>query len=190
MYVQNQPRLSDGIPHGRNAFTLIELMLCLVILAILWSILFTDRPAQTHQEIEKGIQNWKPSDHPIVQPNAEWIHPDMDIVGNWSVRRRLDSSALAIEKLDSGEYRVKFKTSGCLGGYDSERIGECRDGVLSLDKPLAEYFPGTYQKLYAVRVDESDCLLPAAFVPQFQAAVSTDPSRLNWYVYRRADESR
>jgi hypothetical protein len=47
---------------------------------------------------------------------------------------------------------VNLQTSGCVGGWTLRRTGRYSDGVLELDRPVLEYCPVTYQKLYAIRV--------------------------------------
>ncbi len=50
-----------------------------------------------------------------------------------------------------GDYHIEFATQGCLFGYPLHRSGEYANGVLTLNRPVKEYFALTYQKLYAVR---------------------------------------
>jgi hypothetical protein len=117
----------------------------------------------------------------------------MDLAGTWSLRRHYDGSSLNIQTNPSGNYGVEFSTGSCQGGCKLERHGEFRDGVLTLDQPVAEYSHAVYQKLYAIRIADTDYIVPSPFVPAVAAALSSDggaivdEARFNRSVYRRAN---
>ncbi len=51
------------------------------------------------------------------------------------------------------------------------RTGHYSGGALVLNRPVEEYFPLTYQRLYAVRVGSTEYLVPDVVVARFQNAM-------------------
>lgn len=162
------------------------LVLIAIILILLALVLDPGSSAATRRQIEDRIAKWQPTDGDDEEPKPGRIVPEMDIVGNWEIRLRRTGSGIGIQKGESGRYRINFMTAGCLGSYKAERSAEFRDGILILDKPVAEYLSGVYQKLYAVRHQGTDYLLPEAFVSRFEAALSTDGSIVDAWEFKRA----
>ena len=193
MHTRPHFSLPASIRRWFERLTLVDVLVLIATVAMLLALLLPDSSTAARGQIEERILGWQPSDEDKTEPSSEFVFSDMDIVGNWSVRRHFNSRSLRIKKLPSGKYEVMFSTGGCLGHFETERNGEFQSGTLSLHKPVAEYMPAVYQKLYAVRVGDADYLLPAAFVSRFQAAFSSDvavvdKSKIDLWVYRRSDE--
>ncbi|HEY3244901.1 MAG TPA: hypothetical protein VGM03_16290 [Phycisphaerae bacterium] len=85
----------------------------------------------------------------------------IDIEGDWIRRTRLDSARMRVKHRSSNHYDVEFATSGCLSRWQLKRTGSYRDGVLTLNRPVQEYCPITFNTLYAIRADGKELLVPA-----------------------------
>jgi hypothetical protein len=143
------------------------------------------------QEVEDELKKWKPTKENDQTPK-ETIHSrKTDIVGRWKVWRFLDYSTLVIKRLGEDIYEVAFSTGGCLKRWKLKRQGCYVDGVLTLDRPVEEYFPLTYKRLYSVRIGNQDYLVADVAIADFQQSLSTDNKRANrlseLYAYRRED---
>ena len=143
------------------------------------------------QVVEERLESWTPDSENEQQPLPEIRHKSMDIEGEWFVSRGLDGSALSIKQNGDDQFRIVFSTHGCLASYQLIRTGTFSDGVLTLNRPVDEYFPLTYKKLYAVRVGKEEFLLPSAAVEDFQSELSPDSEEVtdfiakSFYVFKR-----
>ena len=141
----------------KTGFTLLELILFSLILGIAFT-LFLNSGITLRWELESRARNWKPSKSDLLQPPMALFVPSMDISGTWS-RGLHSGSSLTIREQESGVYTVWLSTGGCLGHCSLKRKGSFSHGVLTLDRPLAEYDPGVHDRIYALRVGGNDCLL-------------------------------
>src|SRR5687767_8290607 len=141
--------------------------------------------------IEEELAGWHPTSQEAAEPPAELIDPKLDITGEWFVSRGYDGTSLKIRKASEG-YVVDFNTHGCLFRYQLKRHGEYSKGVLVLDRPVKEYFPLTYQKLYAMKIGTSEYLIASAAVDDLEKGLSKDrPPKLlyrltgKFYLFKR-----
>ena len=172
---------------GRRSLT--DVLVIVAIVAFFIALLGPDSATRARRAIMQRIRSWKPSAADTTAPDSRRLVPDLELVGHWSVRRHLNGSSLEIQKLPSGEFRVRFATGGCLGSYEAVQTATFRDGILTLDEPVAEYLPAVYDRLYAVRVADEVRLLPAARVSDVVWADDDsveDKSGDRW-TYRRTD---
>jgi len=174
-----------------RAITRVEVFVVICILGVLAALFLPSSDTQTRWNIKRRIAEWDRDRPPVAKPNASLLASDILLEGKWEVHRHLQSSAIEISRNPPWQYQIAFSTSGCLGGLTLERTGTYVDGTLSLDKPVGEYLPLTYDRLYAVRIEGTDYLLPEASVEQFEAGLSADKrsimdSRiLEMWVFRR-----
>ena len=129
--------------------------------------------------VEEDLDHWKPKGDALREPASAIRSPEVDILGEWTVHRGLDLSTLSITPSDRADYQVEFATSGCLFHYRLHRTGTYSNGVLTLNRPVEEYFPLTYQKLYAVRIAGQEWLLPAAAIPELEKGLSADGTKVS-----------
>jgi hypothetical protein len=163
-------------------FVLVPVSLCAVFLVL--------RPRSVEQTLdpdyepstswkEKELEGWQPGPENASVPMRTIRHPKMDITGDWragSIGHA--STGLSISRSLLGTYTVRLDASGCLGGWHLNRTGRYADGVLTLDRPIEDYFMLKYKKLYAVRIGGQEHLLPSAAIEKVQAALSDDGSVL------------
>ncbi|MBI4579102.1 MAG: hypothetical protein HY718_05325 [Planctomycetes bacterium] len=141
--------------------------------------------------VEQELDHWQPAARESDRPMDSIRYPEMNIAGNWTLSRGLDYSRLAITKTDDGHYQVSFASGGCLYNYRLKRIGDYSGGVLSLNRPVKEYFPLSYRTLYAVRIGGQDYLLPSAAVAEVDKGLAKDgrkfidPFTGRFHLYRR-----
>jgi hypothetical protein len=173
----------------RRGLTLIELVVIVLIIGVFILLLAPDSSTVARREIERRARDWTPSADDRIRPDPSFIAPAMGIAGQWESRRHLNSCVLSIEQTSPGVYAVDFGTGGCMGGCKFERNARYRNGVLTLDKAVAEYAPAVYDMLYAIRLNGEELLLPAAYVKRFQEACvdgeMSDEVLLRNCVYRR-----
>lgn len=152
------------------------------------------RTQERSRRAETELDGWKPTCDEPYEPVEGIRQRDMDIVGSWAVRRGMDGSSLTIKRNGERGYIVSFSTSGCLDRWRLARHGEYRDGVLRLNRPVRDYFPLTYDRLYAIRIEGQDRLL-IGVCPEDIATLSFSgkiESRLGqlFLMYKRAAASQ
>ena len=141
--------------------------------------------------IERKLAAWKPTAENETTPRRTLLSTTGDISGTWRVSRGMDGSTLWIRSSTPGRYVVSFRTGGCLSRWTLKRHGQYGDGVLSLNKPVEEYFPLTYSRLYVLTVAGQLYLVPDASVRDFEKGVTADGSRVerqlsvDFYAYRQ-----
>ena len=84
-----------------------------------------------------------------------------------------------IQKKDAGKYSVGFDTFGCLDRYSLQREATYKDGVLRLNKAVAEYCPFTYDTLYTISVDGKEYLISQSMI-RFLVENYSKKGRVNW----------
>lgn len=179
----------------RHGLTWVELIVAIAIVGVLAVLLLgPDSSTVARRKIERRARDWTPSAADRLRPDPSLIAPDIEIAGEWESRRHLNSCSLSIRQTASNAYAVDFATGGCMGGCAFQRSGCYRNGVLTLDGPVAEYMPAAYDTLYAIRVNGEELLLPAAYVERFGEAVVDGEVRsdltLRNSVYRRASPAQ
>jgi hypothetical protein len=111
--------------------------------------------------MEAKLAWWSPKAKDLQMPPEKLRDGSIDIEGDWIRRTRLDSARMRVKHRSSNHYDVEFATSGCLSRWQLKRTGSYRDGVLTLNRPVQEYCPITFNTLYAIRADGKELLVPA-----------------------------
>lgn len=169
--------------------TIVESLTMVAVLGILTSLIFVpDSATSTRRSLERRARDWKRSSVPTVTDRS-LIATDIALSGEWTTRRRLNHTAFTFVERTDGKYDVQFSTGGCLGGCKLSRVGTLSEGVLVLDRAVAEYVPRTYDTLYAIRIDDIEYLLPADSVRDFERAIASGSGDWRWYVHSRGNES-
>ncbi len=141
---------------------------------------------QISLEVEGELDNWDPTQESTITPLAAISAPDIDIAGTWVA----SGSTLEVHR-NTDHFDVMFSTGGSVRWWKLNRAGRFNDGVLALDRPVKEYCPMTYSKLFAVRVAGEEFLVPSVRLAQFQIWLSADgtPQQAMWtprlYSFRR-----
>ncbi len=161
-------------------FVLVPMSLCAVFLVLrprsVEQILDPDYEPSTSWK-EKELEGWQPGPENASVPIQAIRHPRMDVTGVWSAGSIGHASTrLSISRSLTGTYTVRLGASGCLGGWHLNRTGRYADGVLTLDRPVEDYFTLKYKRLYAVEIGGKEYLLPSAAIEKVQAALSDDGS--------------
>jgi len=141
--------------------------------------------------VDERLSKWTPGKEDSRQPNKKIMAADTEIVGEWVVNRGgHDYTTLSISR-NGDRLSISFYTGGCLTEWELERTGMFSEGVLLLDRPVEEYLPLTYKKLYAGRIDGKELLVSSAAVREFEKALSEDSAtvidevRLEGFSFRR-----
>jgi hypothetical protein len=141
---------------------------------------------------ERELDHWKPTRQNDQVPIASLGSPVTDISGKWELRRHLEYSAFTVMRSGPDSYDVVFHTSGCLMGWNLPRTGRYTGGVLQLNRPVMEYSRAAYQKLYAVRVGDTEYLVPDLYTRKLLTAASPDGTSgvydldMQFYLFVRA----
>ena len=117
---------------------------------------------------EKKLRLWNPTKKNDATPKAELLVAKLSLKGTWTVGYGMESTSLAISPSRSGSYSVEFRTSGCLDGWRLHRTATFKDGTLLLNRPVEEYSPITYRRLFALRIKGKNYLVPDCSVDDFE----------------------
>ncbi len=117
--------------------------------------------------VEARLEKWKPSKKNLEKPAKSIMASDVDIEGVWLAHRGLDHTSLHISKTNAN-LSINFYTSGCLSRWQLNRTGLFTNGVLTLNRPVDEYYPLTYMTLYAIQIEGIDYLVSSAAVGKLQ----------------------
>lgn len=93
----------------------------------------------------------------------------VDITGEWRTWRWGEGARLTVHEPVGCQLflRIDFESSGCLDQWGATRTGWYADGVLSLNEPVKEYNDTTYDRLYSLRVEGMDYLVPDVHLGRF-----------------------
>jgi len=99
------------------------------------------------------------------------------------------------EDVADRRYDVEFTTKTCTWHHSSQRTAELREGVVVLDRPIAEAIGPVFRQLHCVRVGGRRALIPdvrsndmAALLAAIENAESRNEwSDLQWLAYLRED---
>jgi hypothetical protein len=134
---------------------------------------------------EVKARRWTPGPADLMRPPEALIAKDVDISGDWS-RSGMDTVGFSFRPRPDGGYDVDGGTGGCLDRWTFQRTATCLDGVIKLDRPIAEYRPVVYDTLYVVRYDGGEYLLPACSVSDFnQWTAQGQGIRASWVALTR-----
>lgn len=151
----------------------------LAIFGILASLMLPARGRRILTEEDLGItDDWKPGLDHDRQPNASCLATDTTLVGKWTG----PSVFVTITRAGPNQYSVDFKTGAECRGCRLKRSAEYRDGVITLDRPVKGIMGPIYQRMYSIRFEEREYLLPAPNVSEFEVRAST---RLEMIALRR-----
>lgn len=164
--------------------TVVEWLTILCIVGALSTLLLPDSATMTRWRLEKRARDFTLAGVARLTDESI-IAKDADITGTWISSHRLNRSAFTFSRRDDGRFDTDFSTSGCLGGCDLRRTASVNKGVIGLDAAVAEYIPRTYNTLYVIRIDGTEYLLPAEWLPDFERELKSGSGGWKWCVFRR-----
>ena len=169
--------------------TIVETITFMGVAAVLAAlILIPDSATSTRWELERRVRDWQQTSVPGPD-DSSLIPTELDLAGEWTNEHRLTRSSFVFTKRSQQEYDALFATSGCLGGCRLPRVASVNKGAVTLNEPVAEYMPRTYNVLYAIRIGEADYLVPADGIREFERERTSGSDGWKWYVFSRRDES-
>ena len=101
--------------------------------------------------IEKELAHWKPGKQNQAVPTRQLACVVGDPSGVWLSD---EGSKIKLFPLGHNQYRVLFATRGCLGNWTLERTATYGNGILLLNRPVMEYCPATYNRLFTIRTPQ------------------------------------
>ncbi len=168
--------------------SLIEWITLIGIAAISGALLLPDSSLATRRQIEQRVREFdrksaaKLTDGSIIATQA-------DIKGTWLCRHLMNRSSFTFSQRADGKFDLEFSTSGCFGGHNLRRVASLDNGVIQLDTAVAEYLPRTYDTLYVVRIGETQYLLPAEGLIDFERELTSGSEDWQWHVFRRRSDT-
>lgn len=122
-------------------------------------------------QFEKELEGWHPDLADIALPKPELLCPQMELAGEWKFATGFFGTKLSLSAIPGGN-TARFHMWGCAGTADFERKATFSNGIISLDRPVRDFWPNKYQKLYALRVQEIDFLVPSPVLSQFEETIA------------------
>lgn len=163
-------------------------MISTVVVIAVGLLIVPDTATATRWRLERRAEQWQPKSFAVLADRAI-LSPQVDLSGTWSCRHRRDDTTFTFSPRRDGRFEVDFTTGGCLGSCRLERIATVDQGVIRLDRAVAEYLPRTYDRLYAIRLDGTDYLLPEPSVPEFERERAAGSVQWLGLVLRRVENA-
>jgi hypothetical protein len=114
---------------------------------------------ESTRQMEARLKNWQAPEGLQLPPDSIRIS-SVALEGSWLGRTGMDSARMNITRREDDTFDVEFVAGGCLGRWQLSRTATYSDGILELDRPVQEYCPITFKRLYTIRVDGTELLLP------------------------------
>lgn len=137
-------------------------------------------------EVEREIAtSFDPESESKDPPRRGELLSAIDLTGEWSTTRGWDSTTMTFSADESGGYVVQFETSGCVASWHLERRATYSGHTITLDRPVKEYLPATYTRLYTVRYRDNTYLVPSARVSDFDGELGERERSFDWLLLSR-----
>ncbi|OWY71113.1 hypothetical protein B7486_10930 [cyanobacterium TDX16] len=111
-------------------------------------------------DVEEKLSQWTPQPHDREVPAAAIRDPRIEVEGHWLIDSSYDHSTMQLSLLPSKHYSVEIHSRGCGIDWELRRTAVFHDGVLLFDRPAEVAGLGSFDRLFAVRLDSRPCLLP------------------------------
>ncbi len=138
--------------------------------------------------IKTALTQWQPDERNNYELDPKLLAPDMKIAGPWSFTdSRYFGTDLRFSPSRDG-YIAHFHAWGCTGEIALKRTATFSGGVVRLNLPVRDFWPNTYQTLYAVRIGKKDFLIPSSVAKEFETGLNpehTVVAHLAWHVLQR-----
>jgi hypothetical protein len=151
--------------NGRAGFTIVEALVVLVIIAVFIGLLLPalQPPVQPPPpQIDKDLDftSWDPKTESKILLPQDLLTSKEDFTGEWICH----SHHLVMDmKLDRpGKWKVSFYAGTRCGLGPSiklDRIAAYENGILTLDRPVQDISKNTFQRLFAVRIEDRNYLI-------------------------------
>lgn len=167
--------------------TVVESITVVGVVTVLASvILIPDSATSTRWELERRARDWKRTAVP-APADSSLISTNVDLTGEWGNQHRLTGSTFVFTKRSQRQYDAQFATTGCFGGCSFDRVASVDNGVVTLNEAVAEYRPRTYNTLYVIRVGETNYLVPAVGIREFERALTSGTDGWRWHVFSQRE---
>ena len=133
---------------------------------------------EKREEIERILDRWEPDREDFTPILDQAFERHTRILGRWSVADGHDGADLEIAESPHG-FRVRFSTGGCLSDWSLSRTARLERGILVLNRPVMEYCPRKYDRLYPVTRNGNDYLISQADI-RYQTETLTQNRAIDW----------
>ena len=76
----------------------------------------------------------------------------VDLAGTWQANYGLAGASIEFAPRADGDFDVRFSTWGCFAGDNLKRRARVRRGAVVFDRPVREYIPISYSRLWILQV--------------------------------------
>jgi len=128
-----------------------------------------DEQAIVNCMIEESIaEYYRPENEYQVPPGKGKIVDHIQLEGTWSNPGEFSYTSITFEKRCAGNYGVKFYSGGCEMEWTLDREATYKKGVITFDKPVEEYLPALYTRMYTIQFNETVYLLASERIEDFE----------------------
>jgi len=132
---------------------------------------------------ESIAKEYKPEKEYHLPPKKGEVVADHELEGTWSSPGGLDYTSIVFQKTSSGKYSVKFSSGGCLADWTLDRQATYEKGIIIFDKPVEEYLPALYTKMYTIRFKDNIYLLASERIKDFEE--DDDPGTYEMWLLKK-----
>ena len=145
----------------------------------------TDEEAIITEIVEESIrEEFDPAAEYGLPPAKGELVEGVDLEGTWRSRPFFDYTAITFKKQRDGNYSVCFESGGCLQEWVLHRVATYSGSTITLDKPVEEYLPATYTRMYTIRFNGTVFLIASERIRSFEEGAH-DPPRAELSLLRK-----
>ena len=141
---------------------------CTQEIEVIDDIIVIDNSYMNYLTEEEILEEYRAENEYKLLPSRGEILQDVDLEGSWSSSRGFDFTTIHFGKLINGKRVVKFKSGGCIASWELSRLAQYSNGVITLNRPVKEYMPAMYTRLYTIRFNEKLYLVASDRVKDFE----------------------
>jgi hypothetical protein len=134
--------------------------------------------------IEEKISLWKRTKDNNAFPSESQRCTVSDVSGVWKRGGGMDYTTIKLFPMKSGRYRLLFSTGGCLSHWSLELTATYRDGVLLLNRPVEEYIPAVYDRLFTIKTPQGIRLISDTSLAWSRSQHETTPHSLWMFIHK------
>ncbi len=117
----------------------------------------TDRNREIERDLDLRLQR-RPMDsedlRPLLRDYGVNVYQssdgERDVIGRWARYVHDDGATLTLTRSERCHFNVRFETCGDLAEWTLERTASLEGGLLVLNRPVIEYCPAVYDRLYCI----------------------------------------